>query len=88
MQSRIQWGLQVHAVIPLQSYNPSFRGDLHGSGLILQPHSHGNTYIHINNRLKSMYFITWSIHFRIRHSDKKIVLFADKRVKRAKYYLC
>lgn len=40
MQSRIQWGLQVHAVIPLQSYNPSFRGDLHGSGLILQPSIH------------------------------------------------
>lgn len=37
MQSRLQWGLQVHAVIPLQSYNPSFRGDLHGSGLIRQP---------------------------------------------------
>lgn len=87
MQSRIQWGLQVHAVIPLQSYNPSFCGDLHGSGLILQPHSYGNTYIHINNRLKSMCFITCSIHFRIR-PEKKIVLFADKRVKRAKYYLC
>lgn len=40
MQSRLQWGLQVHAVIPLQSYNPSFRGDLHGSGLIRQPCIH------------------------------------------------
>lgn len=81
MQSRIQWGLQVPAVIPLQCYNPSCCGDLHGSGLILQPYSQGNTDIHINNCFKSIYFILWYTHFRIRPSEEKMVLLADKRAK-------
>lgn len=81
MQSRIQRGLQVPAVIPLQSYNPSFRGDLHGSGLILQLYSHENTDIHINNCFKSMYFTTWYTHVRVKPSEEKMVIVCRQKSK-------